>query len=60
MNIVKLLMALIYLIVSMSIIWLMDSYSSYRNGALVVCILLYYISLRLYNKKLRSQKNENK
>jgi prolipoprotein diacylglyceryltransferase len=59
MNIVKLLMALIYLIVSMSIIWLMDSYSSYRNGALVVCILLYYISLRLYNKKLRSQKTKN-
>lgn len=60
MNKVKLLIVIIYLIVSMSIIWFMDSYSSYRNGALVVCILLYYISLKLYNKKLRNQKNENK
>lgn len=59
MNIVKLLMTVVYLIVSMSMIWFMDAYSSYRNGALVVCILLYYISLRLYNKKLRSQKTKN-
>lgn len=60
MNIVKLLMTVVYLIVSMSIIWFMDAYSSYRNGALVVCILLYYISLRLYNQRLRNQNNENK